>query len=194
LLPANAILLRDAGDTLPQAPPFKEVYGLNMASIVEMPVERGIAKVLGLSLLAVVDYPQGVDKRTLLEKEAHLAAKALEEYDGVYVHLKGPDEPGHDGDFEGKVNAIEEIDRYFFGVILDKIDLERTIIIVTSDHATPWYLKAHSDDPVPLMFSNPELPEKHEVFSEVECQRGTLGVLEGGYKIIPTLLDVISKL
>ena len=194
LLPANAILLRDAGDALPQAPPFREVYGLNMASIVEMPVERGIAKVLGLSLLEAVEDPQEVDKKTLLEKEARLAAKALEEFDGVYVHLKGPDEPGHDGDFEGKVKAIEDIDKYFFGTILDKIDLDKTIIIVTSDHATPWHLKAHSDDPVPLMFSNPEFPEKHEAFSEIECQRGTLGVLEGGYKIIPTLLDVISKL
>ncbi len=194
LPPANAILLRDAGDQLPNAPSFYEKFGLNMASIVEMPVERGIARVLGLSLVEAVRDPQEIDRKTLLEKEAEITVRALNEFDGIYVHLKGPDEPGHDGDLAGKIKAIEEIDEHFFSRVLDEIDLENTIVIVTSDHATPWHLKAHSDDPVPLMFSNPRLPEKHEGFNEVECRKGALGVLEGGYNILPTLLDVLSKL
>ena len=36
----------------------------------------------------------------------------------IYVHLKGPDEFGHDGDAIGKMKNIEEIDKRFFGTLL----------------------------------------------------------------------------
>ena len=194
LLPANAVLLRDAGDSLPQAPPFPEKFGFTMASIVEMVVERGIARALGIRDVDIGLDIESTPKETLLAREAEVAAKALKDYDGVYVHLKGPDEPGHDGDFKGKLRAVELIDKYFFGRILDLINVEKTLIVVTSDHATPWDLKAHSDDPVPLMVSNPTLPEKHPRFSETTCNKGTLGTLEGGYRIIPTIIELSKKI
>lgn len=194
LLPANAILLRDAGDKLPEAEPFQEKYGVDMASIVEMVVERGIALALGLADVPLGLDPQLVDKPTLLQREVELAVKALEEHDGVYVHLKGPDEPGHDGDLEGKVKAIEEIDKYFVRPLLDRIDRDNVLFIVTSDHATPWYMKSHSDDPVPLMFSHPRLGEGRRSFSEESCKNGSLGLLEKGSLIVPTALEYKRRL
>ncbi len=195
LLPANAVLLRDAGDSLPPAEPFEEKFGFKMASIVEMVVERGIARALKLYDIHV--DVEGRDKKDVLLEEASKAADALKKYGGVYVHLKGPDEPGHDGDFEAKKKSIELIDEYFFSRILDLIDLENTLIIVTSDHATPWFLKAHSDDPVSIMFSNPKIESGPGVFHEVACRDNAspkVGVLSSGYLIIPTALKIVEDL
>ena len=70
------------------------------------------------------------------------------DYDFVYVHLKGPDEPGHDGDFEGKKKAIEDIDAGFFSRLGD---LSSSFLCVTADHSTPCLVKGHTDDPVPML-------------------------------------------
>jgi len=169
------VLLRDAGDSLPRAPPFPERFGFTLASVVEMVVERGIARALGI---ADVDPGVDVEESTVeerLEAEARAALDALREYDGVYVHLKGPDEPGHDGDFEAKKRAIEAIDEYFMSRVLDALDPEKTLIVVTSDHATPWDLKAHSSDPVPLMVSHPALPEGPHAFKRKHAPAAASG-------------------
>ncbi|MEB3859722.1 MAG: 2,3-bisphosphoglycerate-independent phosphoglycerate mutase [Desulfurococcales archaeon] len=190
LPPANAVLLRDAGDSPPQAEPIQEKFGARFASIVEMVVERGIARALGLNDIPV-DVEAGASREEAYRLEARLASRALEDNDVVYVHLKGPDEPGHDGDLDGKVRAIEEIDKFFFGELLDRVDPDATAFIVTSDHSTPWHLKAHSDDPVPVMLSAPILNRGHERFTETECSRGELGVIEKGYYILPRILDIL---
>lgn len=190
LLPANAVLLRDAGDSPPRAEPISERFGLRFASIVEMVVERGIARALGLHDIPVDVESMG--KEEAYRSEARLAAQALEEFDAVYVHLKGPDEPGHDGDLEGKVRAIEEIDRHFFGELLDRVDMGGIGVIVTSDHSTPWTKRAHSDDPVPVMVHSEAFDRGHERFTEDECRRGELGVLDRGYHILPRALEVLK--
>ncbi len=187
LLPANAVLLRDAGDSLPQAEPITEKFGLRFASIVEMVVERGIAKTLGLHDIPV-DI-ESMSKRDAYRAEARLAAQALEGFEAVYVHLKGPDEPGHDGDLEGKIKAIEEIDKHFFGELLNRVDLDNLGIIVTSDHSTPWTKKAHSDDPVPVMIHSEAFNKGHKRFTEEECLRGSLGILDKGHHILPKALE-----
>jgi 2,3-bisphosphoglycerate-independent phosphoglycerate mutase len=192
LLPANAILSRDAGDRVPPVPPISSLTGMKWGAIVEMPVERGIARAAGIGIIPV--EVEGKDKKTLLKEEAELLLEGLEKYDAVYVHLKGPDEPGHDGDFEGKKKSIELIDKYFFESIIDYLIESKLAIIITSDHSTPWYLKAHSDDPVPLSIRIPgntgDMPSK---LDEVECSKGSLGVLDGGYKIIRTTLELLGK-
>mgnify|MGYP001770707813 FL=1 len=192
LPPANAILARDAGDSLPQAPPISSLFGLRFASVTEMPVERGIARAFGLYDLRY--DVEGKTKEEILSEEADLVADSIGKYDAIYVHLKGPDEPGHDGDYEAKRRAIELIDEHFFGRLLGKIDLSDTLIIVTSDHSTPWHLKSHSDDPVPIMYSNSGLRESHRVFDEAECAKGSLGVIERGTRIIPIALELMAAL
>lgn len=192
LPPANAVLLRDAGDRLPPAKPIREVYGLNFASIVEMVVERGIARALGIHDLPV--DVEGRPRSEIIHQEAIMAHRALEQYDAVYVHLKGPDEPGHDGDLEGKVKAIEEIDKHFFGEVLNRIDHDDTLILVTSDHATPWFKRAHSGDPVPVMLSHGSFRHVNRKFREVDCRNGELGVIDKGYKILKITIDIMNKI
>ena len=60
------------------------------------------------------------------EEKARVAADAMQTQNAIYVHIKGPDEFGHDGDAIGKMRNIEEIDKRFFGTLLEKIDTEKS--------------------------------------------------------------------
>jgi 2,3-bisphosphoglycerate-independent phosphoglycerate mutase len=186
---ANAILLRHAG-SLPKRPvtPFRGRYGFEGAALTEMPVERGIAGLLGLADVYV--GPMGPDRDASLRDRAERARESLDRQPFLYAHLKGPDEPGHDGDALRKKAVIEAIDRSFFGPFLDGLDLSRTRLAITADHSTPCILKRHSDDPVPLLIagargarSEGAAPVK---FGEPDAARGALGTLRGG-DVLPTL-------
>lgn len=176
--PANLILVRDAGDHAPQLPPIKERFGVRFGCFVEMPVERGIAELTGMQVIPVP--PSGADKERVYREWAETAVREYPKYDGLYMHLKGPDEPGHDGDAEAKRAVIELIDRAFFGTLLEKVPLDDVVIAVTADHATPATLGRHSDDPVPLLVAGDGIePDGTRVFNEKACAKGALGTLKG---------------
>lgn len=166
-LPANCVLLRDAGDHLPRLQSFEERYGMKGTALVEMPAEVGIAKLLGMKMAAVKD-------RNDMEEKASLFASELREGTVVYVHIKGPDEFGHDGDAKGKKRSIESIDRGFFSACAG---LDGLRLGVSCDHATPCTLKMHSADPFPLMITS----EKGDGmrFTEASAARGSIGHLRG---------------
>jgi 2,3-bisphosphoglycerate-independent phosphoglycerate mutase len=149
-LAANSILVRNAG--APPEPPmatFAARNGFAGAAVTEMPVERGIAQLLGLTDLFV--GPMGADRDIALRERAQVTRTAMEQHPFVYVHLKGPDEPGHDGRAVAKKEVIEALDRSFFGPFLEGLPMASVRVAVTADHATPCILRGHSDDPVPLL-------------------------------------------
>jgi 2,3-bisphosphoglycerate-independent phosphoglycerate mutase len=118
----------------------------------------------------------------------------LPTFDCFYIHIKGPDEPGHDGDFERKAKIIADIDEFFFGKFLSEIDLEETLICVTADHSTPCKIKSHSDDPVPLLIAGAKVEaDGVDKFCESECRKGSLGVLERGTELMPILMRLLGK-
>ncbi len=190
-MPGNAILVRDAGDHLPQVPSIRERFGVDLACFVEMPVERGIAHLLGMSIIEVP--PGGGDRERTYREWAHRAAEEIQGHGGLYLHLKGPDEPGHDGDCEAKRDVIELIDRTFFGELLPKIVLDDVVIAVTADHATPCELKSHSADPVPLLVSGGGIRlDATRSFGEREAAKGELGLLVG-VDIMPMLAELAKS-
>ena len=190
LPPANAILLRDAGGSLPRAEPLGSKYKCKFAVLAEMPVEVGIGRAFGASTI-LLEPPTGnprSDYAIRLEK----TLEALKENDIVYVHLKGPDEPGHDGDFELKKRRIEEIDEFFVQPLIDALR-DRFAILVTSDHATPPSKRSHTDDPVPVAFYMPGIqPDSVEKFTEKECTKGALGTIEHGWMLLPRIIKKIQ--
>jgi 2,3-bisphosphoglycerate-independent phosphoglycerate mutase len=191
-LKANLILSRDAGSIVPKFPPLSELYGLNFVCLADMNVERGISRLAGMSL---VDLPLPSKS---LEKDCKLRVKKLFEvlphYDCFYIHIKGPDEPGHDGDFDLKSQLIATVDKYFVGNMLQQINLEDHIICITADHSTPCKLKAHSDDPVPVLIAGNKLQgDRVQRFSEKECKMGELGVLLQGSELIPRLVSYMKE-
>jgi len=188
-LPCNAILVRDAGSRPEDIPMFQHRFGFKMASVVEMPVERGIAELIGL---VIADVDTSGTRAARYVRMADRAVDILEYADGVYVHLKGPDEPAHDGDLSGKVEALEDIDQYFLGRLLDRIDLSRTAIVVTCDHCTSPRMRSHTSDPVPLIiykygFKNDGLYR----FTEREAGKGSIGVLTGGWDVLPLVKRLV---
>ena len=186
-LKANVILSRDAGSMIPNFPSLSDLYDLKFVCLADMNVERGISKLAGMSL---VDLPLPSKD---LEKDCKLRVKRLLEtlphYDCFYVHIKGPDEPGHDGDFNLKTELISIVDKYFVGSVLQQINLEDHIICITADHSTPCNLKAHSDDPVPVLIAGNSFEgDEVEKFSEKACTKGKLGVLYKGTELMPKLM------
>src|SRR5205823_11678062 len=140
-LPANLILTRDGGDRIPRLQPIKDRFGPAWGCFVEMPVERGIALLLGMD---EVPAPRLDGSDQGFAAWATLAAEALEGYDALYVHIKGPDVPAHDGRFVDKRDVISVIDRAFFGEVLPRFDTRQTVIAVLADHATSCLRRAHT--------------------------------------------------
>jgi 2,3-bisphosphoglycerate-independent phosphoglycerate mutase len=180
-LPANFLLMRDAGSTVPRVETFRQKFDLKGVAIADMPVELGISKVVGIDTRV---FPPDRSLQAYSDR-ANEAMKLLSTYDFVYVHLKGPDEPGHDGDFQGKTKAIEDIDAGFFSKLGD---LTNELLCVTADHSTPCVAKGHTDDPVPILIAGPGVkPDGSKRFTEAYGRRGTLGTLEHGYDIMGIL-------
>ncbi|OYT54973.1 MAG: phosphonopyruvate decarboxylase [Desulfurococcales archaeon ex4484_217_2] len=190
MLPANAILLRDAGGELPKATPLPEKYSAKFALVAEMPVELGIGRAFGAHVREVPPPTGNPEEDYRLRLKVTL--ELLKEYDIVYVHLKGPDEPGHDGNMELKKRRIEEIDKYFVQPFL-KEKPDNVAILVTADHATPPSAKTHTDDPVPLALYSPNItPDTVSKLTEKECSKGKLGVFKHGWEMLPTILKMIK--
>jgi len=191
-LKANVILSRDAGNKVPKFFNINERYGVRFACLADMPVERGISRLAGMHL---IDLPPPT--KDIRADSAIRIRKLMENYgsfDCFYIHIKGPDEPGHDGDYRRKMEIIEQIDKFFFGALLSKIDLEENLICVTADHSTPCTLKAHSDDPVPLLIAGGKVkPDGINRFSEEACKKGSLGVLRKGSDLIPMLMKMMRE-
>ena len=184
-LPGNFVLTRDGGDHLPDLVPFKEKFGPEMGCFVEMPVELGIARLTGMG---IIEAPTGIPAPEQYEKWAALALEAIEGYDGLYIHIKGPDVPAHDGDHEAKIASIEEIDSIFFEALLSEFDLKRSIVAVTADHSTSCARKAHTDGPVPLLISGGGVTsDEVKTYGETASRKGAMGHLEGP-EIMPHLV------
>lgn len=185
----NAILARDSGNRFPEVQPIDDKYGITIGCIVEMPVEVGISKVLGMKMYeagTIDDY----------ELKARVAAESLRKVNAVYVHIKGPDEFGHDGDARGKKKNIEDIDRRFFGTLIKELEKNRIknpAIVVSGDHSTPCIKKAHSDDPVPLLVSGSRIKQDGSArFTEGYGRKGSLGLLMGA-DVLSTAIGLVRQ-
>ncbi len=191
-LKANVVLSRDAGHLLPKFFNINEHYHVKFQALADMQAERGIAMLAGMDSM-LLPPPSGN-----LEHDCEIRVKTLLEmlpkYDCFYIHLKGPDEPGHDGNYKLKSQIIAAIDKYFFGPLLKQISLKDNLICITADHATPCELKVHSDTPVPVLISGNKLNGGISVkFSEKECAKGSLGTLARGCELLPKLMEMRKK-
>jgi 2,3-bisphosphoglycerate-independent phosphoglycerate mutase len=191
-LKANVVLTRDAGHLLPKFFNINEKYHVRFAALVDMTAEKGIAELAGMQ--ASLLPPPSNDLKKDCELRVEKIVDLLPRYDCFYIHLKGPDEPGHDGNCQLKTDVISTIDEHFFGGLLQKITLKDYVICVTSDHATPCSLKVHSDTPVPVLISGGRIKgDKISKFSESECKNGSLGVLDRGCELMPKLMKLLRE-
>jgi 2,3-bisphosphoglycerate-independent phosphoglycerate mutase len=163
--PANMILLRGFAK-LPILPTYQELFGLRAAAIAVNGMYRGVAKLVGMTVLPV-DGDTLADEFTALEMNWH-------DFDFFYLHVKKTDTAGEAGDFLRKVGIIEEVDALMPRLMALKPD----VVIVGGDHSSPALLQSHSWHPVPtLLYGKYARADGIAEFGEHACARGSLGVL-----------------
>jgi 2,3-bisphosphoglycerate-independent phosphoglycerate mutase len=160
--PANMVLLRGFSRR-PDIPPIPEIYKLKPAAIATYPMYRGLARLVGMQLL-----PRG---KNIIEQLDSLH-RYYADYDFFFVHFKNTDARGEDGDFQAKVQAIEELDN----ALPSLLSLDPEVLIITGDHSTPATLAMHSWHPVPFMLKSKWCrPDSVAEFSERACLAGGMG-------------------
>ena len=186
--PANFLLLRGAG-VYPSLPEFDEKYGLKSCCIAGGGLYKGIGAFLGMDIIDVPGATALPD--TDVEAKFRKALDMLDTYSFVFCHVKATDSLAEDGNPEGKREFIEKSDKAA-ALLTDLPD--DVLLIITADHSTACELKAHSADPVPVIFCNPSVRvDDVAEFSERACALGGFGYSEGK-DIMPQVLNLMGKL
>lgn len=186
--PANFLLLRGAG-MYPTMPNFEEKYGLKACCIAGGGLYRGIGAFLGMDLINVEGATALPDSN--VRNKFIAAKKALEEYDFVFTHVKATDSLAEDGNSQGKKDFIEKCDI----AAEELLNLpENVLLVVTADHSTACELKAHSADPVPVMFCSEHVRiDDVTEFNERTFVKGGLGRMVGA-DIMKEVMNIMGKL
>jgi 2,3-bisphosphoglycerate-independent phosphoglycerate mutase len=184
-VPATMIWLFWGSGEVPELPPFREVYGLDAAMTSGVDLLRGLARMTGVRSLDIGGVTAGLDND--YAAQAAGALEALSQDDLVFIHVEAPDEAGHAGSIDDKIEAIERIDEQVIGRILSRAGGEVRVLVMP-DHATPIEVRTHVPDPVPfLLWGSGVKGSAGRRLTEAEA--GTTGVLlEDGYRIMERLV------
>ncbi len=178
---ANYMLLRGFSKK-PELESFEERFGLKACCIAVYPMYKGLASLVGMEVVRF--------EGKSLRDQINVLKKVWESYDFFFLHIKGTDSAGEDGDWERKVKVIEEFDSH----LPEILDLGPDVLAITGDHSTPSILKSHSWHPVPLLIRSPYvLGGTSSRFTERECLKGEIGIIPGK-KIMNLLLAHALKL
>lgn len=178
---ANSLWFWGAG-TRPALSSFYEKTGLRGVMISAVDLLKGIAVGAGLRNITVPGANGGL--HTNYEGKARAAVKALleEGADFAYIHVEAPDEMGHQGSAERKVEAIEQIDRNIIGVVRREMDAsgEPYRLLLMPDHPTPVTLRTHTADPIPyLLYDSTKNVSCADVYTEEAAEKTGYDYPEG---------------
>lgn len=181
LNPANSIWFWGAG-TRPMLSPFKEKTGHTGAMISAVDLLKGIAVGADMKVIEVEGANGGL--HTNYEGKADAAVDVLlnQDYDFAYIHLEAPDEMGHQGSYERKVQAIENLDQKIIKRVVEQMEAAGADfrMLVLPDHPTPVAIRTHTSDPVPYMlYDSTNKLDKTWNYNEREAAEGGIYVAEG---------------
>lgn len=187
---ANSLWFWGAG-TRPSLGNFKELTGLNGAMISAVDLLKGIAVGAGMQVVNVEGATGGL--HTNYEGKATAAVKTLLEdgNDFVYVHVEAPDEMGHQGSIQNKVQAIEYLDSRVIAPIKAAMDAsgEDYRMLVLPDHPTPIRIRTHTSTPVPyIIYDSRYNTRRIARYSEAEAA-ATGNCLEQGYQLMRQFIN-----
>lgn len=184
---ANGIWLWGQGRK-PGLETFYSRYGLRGSMIAAVDLTRGIGKYAGFDIIDVPGATGYLDTNYM--GKAEFAIKELAIKDIVYVHVEAPDEAGHNGDVDGKIKAIEEIDGKVVGPILEEMkNREPFRVLLLCDHWTPLTLKTHSPEPVPFTLYDSLKPVSSvRTYSEKNAAESGI-LIEDGTRLIDMLIN-----
>ncbi|MCH8127670.1 2,3-bisphosphoglycerate-independent phosphoglycerate mutase [candidate division KSB1 bacterium] len=160
--PANMVLLRGFAKHK-KYPSMMERFKLKSLAIANYPMYRGISRLIGMDLNPVTPS---------IQTQIDALENKFNEYDYFFIHIKYTDACGEDGDFDGKVKVLEEVDE----LIPRIVELNPDVLVVTGDHSTPSKMSTHSWHPVPVLInSNLARIDPVEHFDEISCIQGGIG-------------------
>jgi 2,3-bisphosphoglycerate-independent phosphoglycerate mutase len=187
-LPGNYLLVRGAGQ-YKEVRSFEDRYGLKACCIAGGGLYKGVGAYLGMDVLDVPGATALPD--TDIEAKFRLAIQSLQKYGFVFVHVKAADSLAEDGDWQGKKQFIERIDRAL--PVLDA-RADDVLLVWTADHSTACEMKAHSADPVPILFHGGAVrADSVTAFGERAFAAGGLGHMVG-LDIMPQIENTLGTL
>ena len=181
LNPANSLWFWGAG-TKPALSPFEEKFGKKGAMISAVDLLKGIA--VGTSMKNITVEGANGGLHTNYEGKARAALQVLleEGCDFAYIHVEAPDEMGHQGSIEKKIQAIQYLDQRVIRVVKEGMDAsgEDYRMLILPDHPTPICVKTHTSDPVPYLLYDSGKEEKHDwLYNEAEAEKSGNRVAKG---------------
>ncbi|MFC1917762.1 cofactor-independent phosphoglycerate mutase [Chloroflexota bacterium] len=184
-IPATTTWLFWGTGKVPEMPAFQQVYGLQAAVTSGVDLLRGLAMMAGMKILEIKGVTDGPDNDYAAQAEG--ALRALETTDLVVIHIEAPDEAAHGGDVDGKVAAIEQIDREVIGRLCARRKYNLRLLVLP-DHPTPIKLRTHHGEAVPfLLHGDGFLGSDARRFTEAEAKK-TGVFMEEGYRIMGKLV------
>ncbi len=181
LNPANSCWFWGAG-TRPALSSFQEKTGLSGAMISAVDLLKGIA--VGASMRNILVEGANGGLHTNYEGKAQAAVDVLtkENYDFVYIHVEAPDEMGHQGSVEKKVQAIEYLDERVIAPVKSGLEQagEPFRMLVMPDHPTPISIRTHTADDVPyLLYDSTKIESNAWKYNEKEAAQSGNRIAKG---------------
>ena len=186
---ANSIWFWGAG-TKPALQNFKEKTGLSGTMISAVDLLKGIAVGAGMQVVNVPGANGSLDTNYAGKAQAALDALLKDGSDFTYIHVEAPDEMGHQGQLEHKIQSIAHIDENIVAAVKAGLDAagEDYRILVLPDHPTPIRCRTHTSDPVPYMLYDSTAPaDCPYAFTEAGARESGIFV-ENGYELIQKLI------
>ena len=190
LNPANCCWFWGAG-TKPLLTSFYEKTGKKGMMISAVDLLKGIAVGAGMDTVIVEGANGGLHTNYEGKTDAAIRALTRDGYDFAYIHVEAPDEMGHQGSVERKIQAIEYLDekvigRLYEGLVKSKVDFR---ILIMPDHPTPVSLRTHTADPVPYLLYDSTKELTHEwSYNEKEATLSG-NKIDKGYEMIDYLFS-----
>ena len=178
--PANAIWFWSPGHK-PSMETLSQRYGFTRGAVVAgVPLVKGIGACAGL---AIIEVPGATGYRdTDYAGKATAAISALRAYDFILLHVEAPDECSHEGDLNGKIETIEQIDRLIVSHIAQTLETfsDSYRLALLPDHPSLCRTRSHTSDPVPFLLCGSGLPvDSLTQFDEKSAALGQGGLLSG---------------
>jgi 2,3-bisphosphoglycerate-independent phosphoglycerate mutase len=189
MMPANSVWLWGQGRA-PKLPLFADKFGLRGGVIAAVDLMKGIGVSAGFEPIHVEGATGYLD--TNYRGKADQALAGLKRFDFMFVHVEAPDEAGHQGNIDEKIEAIEAFDEKVVGTVLEGIKaFDDYRIMVISDHLTPIPKRTHTDDPTPFAWAQKDEIERLPVgpgFDESAAGNSDL-FFENGHELMPAFLS-----
>ena len=189
LNPANCCWFWGAG-TKPRLSSFEEKTGKRGMMVSAVDLLKGIAVGAGMGVALVEGANGGLNTNYAGKVDAAVKALTEDGYDFAYIHVEAPDEMGHQGSVEKKVQAIHCLDTKVIGPAVERLEAsgEDFRLLVLPDHPTPIRLRTHTSDSVPYLLYDSTAPQAHDwSYSEAQGRKSGNFVAEG-HKLIDRFL------